>query len=149
MPFFFLAALGLSCGMGSLSRSLWDLVPCPGITPGPPALGAWSLNHWATREVPQMWCLDSIIRRVGVYWPAWYGGVEISLLLLNFGPSNRWGNAQRTLWGLMHWSYGILLLLEYYPPFLFHILLLSRQKECLLENRLAAAPRWFSGIFYT
>ena len=29
-----------------------DLVPWPWIEPGPPALGAWSLNHWTTREVP-------------------------------------------------------------------------------------------------
>ena len=42
---FILAALGLSC-------CLWDLVPWPGIETGPPALGAWSLNHWITREVP-------------------------------------------------------------------------------------------------
>ena len=28
------------------------LVPWPGIEPMPPALGAWSLNHWTTREVP-------------------------------------------------------------------------------------------------
>ena len=28
-----------------------DLVPQPGIEPGPPALGAWSLTHWTTREV--------------------------------------------------------------------------------------------------
>ena len=26
----------------------------PGIESGPPALGAWSLNHWTTREVPQI-----------------------------------------------------------------------------------------------
>ena len=30
---------------------MWDLVPRPGIKPGPPALGAWSLSHWTTREV--------------------------------------------------------------------------------------------------
>ena len=29
-----------------------DLVPWPRIEPGPPALGAWSLSHWTTREVP-------------------------------------------------------------------------------------------------
>ena len=29
-----------------------DLVPQPGLGPGPPALGAQSLNHWTTREVP-------------------------------------------------------------------------------------------------
>ena len=28
------------------------LVPQPGIEPAPPALWAWSLNHWTTREVP-------------------------------------------------------------------------------------------------
>ena len=28
------------------------LVPWPGIEPVPPALEAWSLNHWTTREVP-------------------------------------------------------------------------------------------------
>ena len=38
--------------MHSLSCSIWDPVPWPGIEPGPPALGAWSLNHWATREIP-------------------------------------------------------------------------------------------------
>ena len=43
-----LAVLGLSCGM-------WDLVPWPGIEPGPPALTAQSLSHRTTREVP--WCV--------------------------------------------------------------------------------------------
>ena len=36
---------------------MWDLVPRPRIEPGPPALGAWSLNHWTTREVPVIWFL--------------------------------------------------------------------------------------------
>ena len=31
---------------------MWDLVPGPGIEPVPPALGAQSLTHWTTREVP-------------------------------------------------------------------------------------------------
>ena len=31
---------------------MWDLVPCPGIEPGHLALGAGSLSHWITREVP-------------------------------------------------------------------------------------------------
>ena len=34
------------------NSQLWDLVPWPGIEAGSPALGAWSLGHWATREVP-------------------------------------------------------------------------------------------------
>ena len=29
-----------------------DLLPQPRINPGFPALGAWSLSHWTTREVP-------------------------------------------------------------------------------------------------
>ena len=36
----------LSCGMHAGSSSP------PAIEPGPPALGAWSLTHWTTREVP-------------------------------------------------------------------------------------------------
>ena len=43
--FIYLAPQDLSCGMQ-------DLVPQPGIEPGPPALGAQSLSHWTTREVP-------------------------------------------------------------------------------------------------
>ena len=34
------------------SCSMWDLVPWPGIEPGPPALKAWNLSLWTTREVP-------------------------------------------------------------------------------------------------
>ena len=37
-----------SCGMRPLSCGMWDRVPWPGIEPGPPALGAWSLTHWTT-----------------------------------------------------------------------------------------------------
>ena len=39
--------------MPTLSCSMWDLliVSCPGIEPKAPALGAWSLSHWTTREV--------------------------------------------------------------------------------------------------
>ena len=31
---------------------MWDLVSWPGTEPDPPVLGAWSLNHWTTREIP-------------------------------------------------------------------------------------------------
>ena len=41
-----------SCGTWTLSCGMWDLVPWPGIEPGPPALGVQSLSHWTTREVP-------------------------------------------------------------------------------------------------
>ena len=56
----YLTALALCCGtqdlsggdMWTLSWGLWDLVPWPGMEPRPPALGAQSLSHWTTREVP-------------------------------------------------------------------------------------------------
>ena len=48
---FTVAFENFSCGMWTLSCIMCDLVPWPGIEPGPPALGAWSLSHWTTREV--------------------------------------------------------------------------------------------------
>ena len=36
-----------------VAACMWDLVPGPEIEPGPPALAAWSLTHWTTREVPR------------------------------------------------------------------------------------------------
>ena len=46
-----LAVPDLRCSMQALSCGMWDLVPWPGIEPGPPALGARSLRHWTAREV--------------------------------------------------------------------------------------------------
>ena len=48
----------LHCDMWTLGCGMWDLVPWPGIEPGPTALGTWSLSHGTTREVPghsQLW----------------------------------------------------------------------------------------------
>ena len=42
------------CSMQTLICGIWDLVPWPGLEPGFPALGAWSLSHWTTREVPEV-----------------------------------------------------------------------------------------------
>ena len=50
---------------GPFSRGMWDLVPRPGMEPGHPALGAWSLTHWATREVP-VFVLNSHIDKLSV-----------------------------------------------------------------------------------
>ena len=57
--FIYLAAPGLSCSTWDLccryrifSCSMQDLVPWPGIEPGPSAFGVLSLNHWTIREVP-------------------------------------------------------------------------------------------------
>ena len=41
-----------------VAACMQDLVPRPGIEPGPPALGAQSLTHWTTREVPQTFHLN-------------------------------------------------------------------------------------------
>ena len=34
-----------------LSGGMWDLVPWPGIKPGLPTWGAWSLSHWTQHSV--------------------------------------------------------------------------------------------------
>ena len=36
------------------------LVPQPGLESMPPAVGAWSLNHWTTREVPLHFFLSNL-----------------------------------------------------------------------------------------
>ena len=36
--------------MWTLSCGMRDLVPWPGIHPGPPALGSWNLSHWIMRS---------------------------------------------------------------------------------------------------
>ena len=41
--------------LGTLSCGMWDLVLGPGTEPEPLLLGAWSLSHWTTREVPSHW----------------------------------------------------------------------------------------------
>ena len=58
--FVYLAVPGLSWGMQdlllwhirSLSCGMWDLIPWWGIEPGSPELGAQSLSHSTSREVP-------------------------------------------------------------------------------------------------
>ena len=47
----------VACGI--FSCSMWDLVPSPGMKLWPSALGAWSLSHWATGEVPDFPFLNS------------------------------------------------------------------------------------------
>ena len=45
---------GLSCSRQELSCVMWDLFHWPGIKPRAPALGAQSLNHWTTRNIPHI-----------------------------------------------------------------------------------------------
>ena len=52
-----------SFGIWSLSYGMWDLVPWPGIEPGPPALGAQSLSHWTTREAPECKVFEGKVSR--------------------------------------------------------------------------------------
>ena len=56
--FVYLVAPGLSCGMQTLSCSIWELVPWPGIKPRPLALGAWRLSYWTIREVSVFICFS-------------------------------------------------------------------------------------------
>ena len=62
--FFFLAVPGFYCGIQHLFNlpcGIWDLVPRPGIKPGPPAMGAPSLSHWTTGEVPDLYINEIIL----------------------------------------------------------------------------------------
>ena len=47
----YLAPLGLSCSMPTLTCSMWDVVPWPRFKPGLPALWVQSLSQWTTKEV--------------------------------------------------------------------------------------------------
>ena len=82
--FIYLTASGLRCGAGTLNCTtwmpccgMWDLVPWPGIEPGPPVLGAQSLNHGTIREVPRVSFFPCVKKRVsqetGAEQGAWEG----------------------------------------------------------------------------
>ena len=58
-----------SYSMQTLSCSMWDLVPWPGIKPRPPVLGVWTLSHWTTREVPVTLYLDRKLQALGCCSP--------------------------------------------------------------------------------
>ena len=54
LPWVLAVAWGIfSYGLWTLSSGMWDLAPRPWVQSEPPALGAQSLSHWTTREVPQ------------------------------------------------------------------------------------------------
>ena len=50
----YLAVLGFSCRMQTLSCCLWNQFPWPGFKPWAPALGVQGLSHWTTTEVPHV-----------------------------------------------------------------------------------------------
>ena len=67
----------LCCCMWTLSCSIWDLVPWPGIEPRLPTLGVQSLSHWTTREVP----VQLILR---IYMQDFWEYIPVKFLLLGF-----------------------------------------------------------------
>ena len=83
-----LAAPGLRHRMRGLQRgiqtphcSMWHLVPWPGIgpLPRPPALGAQSLSHWTTREVPVLAFLKAWAPSLALLLPSVCCGEGLSL----------------------------------------------------------------------
>ena len=59
--------LGPSCAMRALICGMWDLVPPPGIKPGPSALGGWSLSHWANRKSLKIFLMWTIFFFLSLY----------------------------------------------------------------------------------
>ena len=72
---------------------MWDLVPWPGIEPGPPALGEQSLSHWTTREVPSATPLVDVLQFLShlpdalcSYFQSW---ATLTVLVINKGTQSR------------------------------------------------------------
>ena len=55
--FFFFLINSFDCP-GSQLWHVGSSIPNQGLNPGPPALGAQSLNHWTTREIPELLFLN-------------------------------------------------------------------------------------------
>ena len=94
LSFLFIYSTAVPCRCG-----MWDLVPWPGIEPGPPALGVWSLNHRAAREAPikkllkhnfifnflavlGLHCCTQALSRCGATFSLWRVGSSLQWLLL-------------------------------------------------------------------
>ena len=118
----FVVAWGIfSCGIWTLG---WDLVPRPGIKPGPPASAAWSLSHSTTGVVPSSLLCKSLApicssdgdnlffwwrqsqmgprSTVGVR-PEWMQGSGVDLLWEMGRPGNRPRVAESPYPELGHW----------------------------------------------
>ena len=53
------------CSIQTLSFSMQNLVPCPGIEPSPPALETQSLSYRTTRKVHQVLCVKQASQGIG------------------------------------------------------------------------------------
>ena len=73
-----------SCGMQALSCGMWDLVLPPGIDPGPPALGAWSLSHWTTREISALLLSSLVVSYLLLITSSMFFTADIIFLYLLF-----------------------------------------------------------------
>ena len=74
-----------SCSVWILSCGMWDLVSWLGIEPQPPALGAWNLSHWTTREVPQGHCSFTT-----VFPPCCCCCCQVASVVFNSVQPHRW-----------------------------------------------------------
>ena len=63
LSFFLFFKLFIYLNASGLRWSMWDLVPWPGTEPKASELGAQSLSHWTTREVPPLQdsCLENFM----------------------------------------------------------------------------------------
>ena len=84
-----------SFGIWTLSCSLWDPVPWQGIKPQPPALGAWILSHWKTREVPLpcLLIMEESWEVASLYLPKLEMKVEMEMSCMSLGSRQRWAGA--------------------------------------------------------
>ena len=58
-----------NCRIWTLSFGTWDPISQPGVKPGPPALGTWSLSRWTSREVLADFSSTQFISLVYFYLP--------------------------------------------------------------------------------
>ena len=99
--FFFFWPRRAACGI---------LVPRPGIEPMPPALRAWSLNHWTASEVPSQlffFLINSFILFI-YFWRHWVlvAGHRLSLVVASGGYSSSWCTGFSLRWLLLWRSTG-------------------------------------------
>ena len=114
------------CSMQILSCAMWDLTPWPGLEPGPPTLGVWSLSHWITREVP-----NQLKKKIYIYILSCMGCLYILDInpLLVISCANIFCHLTGSLLILLMASFAMqkLLSLTRYHLFVFAFLYLRRQ----------------------